>query len=280
VTGGNTGIGKTTALELAKRGARIYLACRDMKKCNDTRAEIIKATLNRNVYCRECDLSDFDSIRKFADTFKAKEKKLDILINNAGVMRTPKMLTKQGIELQIGTNHMGHFLLTGLLLETLIASAPSRIVVVSSIAHTRGKINFDDLNSEKSYDPGAAYNQSKLANVLFARELAKRLEGTGVTVNSLHPGVVNTELMRHMGFQNSVTATIFVKPILSFFLKSPEQGALTTLFVALEPSLEKTTGKYYSDSKEKAVSPEAENTETSRRLWATSEKWTKFKYTV
>jgi NAD(P)-dependent dehydrogenase (short-subunit alcohol dehydrogenase family) len=157
-------------------------------------------TLNKKVYCRECDLADFNSIRQFAGDFKQHESKLDILINNGGIMRCPRMTTKQGIEMQLGVNHMGHFLLTNLLLDhlkvkiilgfplflciitflTLFSgqkSAPSRIVNVSSIAHTRGTIKFNDLNSEKSYDAGAAYNQSKLANILFTKELAKRLEG-------------------------------------------------------------------------------------------------------
>lgn len=129
-----------------------------------------------------------------------------MLINNAGVMRCPKLMTKDGIEMQIGVNHMGHFLLTNLLLDLIQKSAPSRIVNVSSLAHTRGEIKVADLNSEQSYDSGKAYSQSKLANVLFTRELAKRLAGTHVTVNALHPGVVHTELGRHMGFFNSITA--------------------------------------------------------------------------
>lgn len=132
--------------------------------------------------------------------FKSEETKLHILINNAGIMDCPRMLTKDGFEMQIGVNHMGHFLLTLLLLDVLRASAPSRIVVVSSLAHRFGTINKDDLNSEKSYSRKFAYAQSKLANVLFTRELAKRLEGSGVTVNALHPGVVDTELFRSMRF--------------------------------------------------------------------------------
>lgn len=206
ITGANTGIGKETALELAKRGAHVYMACRDMERCENARAEIVLESKNKYVYCRECDLSSFESVRKFADRFKKERKELHILINNAGVMRCPKMLTKDGIELQLGTNHMAHFLLTNLLLDLLKQSAPSRIVNVSSLAHTRGQIRVADLNSEQSYDSGDAYSQSKLANVLFTRELAKRLAGTAVTVNSLHPGIVSTELGRHMSFFNSYTA--------------------------------------------------------------------------
>lgn len=152
------------------------------------------------------------------------------------------MLTNEGFEMQIGVNHMGHFLLTNLLLDYLKLSTPSRIVNVSSIAHTRGEINTADLNSEKSYDEAKAYEQSKLANVLFTLELAKRLEGSGVTANSLHPGIVDTELMRHMGIFNSFFAKIFVYPFIWPFMKTPVSGAQTSLYCALDPSLEKVTG--------------------------------------
>ncbi|XP_017472643.1 PREDICTED: retinol dehydrogenase 13-like isoform X3 [Rhagoletis zephyria] len=215
VTGSNTGIGKETARELAKRGATVYMACRDMQKCEEARDEIVLETYNKHVYCRQCDLASLESVRKFVESFKKEQQRLDILINNAGVMRCPRLLTKDGFEMQLGVNHMGHFLLTNLMLDLLKKSAPSRIVTVSSLAHTRGEINVADLNSDKSYDPGTAYNQSKLANILFTRELARRLEGTGVTANALHPGVVDTELFRHMGFFNSFFAR-FVCTYLSF----------------------------------------------------------------
>ena len=170
---------------------------------------------------------------------------MDVLINNAGVMRCPRGVTAEGIETQLGVNHMGHFLLTQLLLDKLKQSAPSRIVNVSSVAHTRGTINFKDLNSDKNYDPSEAYNQSKLANVLFTLELARRLQGTGVTVNAVHPGLVDTEITRHMGFVNSTFASIFVRPLFWPFIKRPKQGAQTTLYAALDPSLVKVTGKYF-----------------------------------
>lgn len=138
--------------------------------------------------------------------FKKERQELHVLVNNAGVMRCPKMQTKDGIELQFGVNHLGHFLLTNLLLDLLKHSSPSRVVNVSSLAHTRGEIKVADLNSEQNYDSGKAYSQSKLSNVLFTRELARRLQGTGVTVNALHPGIVHTELGRHMSFFNSYMA--------------------------------------------------------------------------
>ncbi|KAI8128602.1 hypothetical protein FF38_09969 [Lucilia cuprina] len=275
VTGSNTGIGKETVRELAKRGAKVYMACRDMNKCEEAREEIVLESRNKYVYCRECDLASMESIRKFAENFKKEQDRLDILINNAGVMRCPRSLTKDGFEMQLGVNHMGHFLLTNLLLDLLKKSSPSRIVVLSSLAHTRGEINIGDLNSEKSYDEGKAYNQSKLANVLFTRELAKRLEGTGVTVNALHPGVVDTELFRHMGFFNSFFASLIFKPLAWPFLKSPQNGAQTTLYAALDEDLANVSGQYFSDCEIKDVAPQAKDETLGKWLWAVSEKWTK-----
>ncbi|XP_058125419.1 retinol dehydrogenase 13-like [Anopheles ziemanni] len=274
VTGANTGIGKETAHALARRGAHVYMACRDMKKCEEARQEIVLDTRNPQVYCRECDLASMQSIREFAKQFKAEQPRLDILINNAGVMRCPRTLTKEGIEMQLGVNHMGHFLLTNLLLDQLKLSAPSRIVVVSSLAHTRGRIAVEDLNSANSYDEAKAYEQSKLANVMFTRELARRLEGTGVTVNSLHPGIVDTELMRHMGIFNSWFSAVFVKPFVWPFLKSPLYGAQTTLYAALDPDLQKVTGQYFSDCAPKDVAEQAKDERVAKWLWAVSEKWT------
>ncbi|XP_058461119.1 retinol dehydrogenase 13-like [Malaya genurostris] len=274
VTGSNTGIGKETVMTLANRGATVYMACRDMKKCEKAREEIVLETRNANVFCRECDLASLQSVRKFAKQFKTEQNRLDILVNNAGVMRCPRTLTKEGIELQLGVNHMGHFLLTNLLLDRLKMSAPSRIVVVSSLAHERGKINIHDLNSEKSYDPANAYEQSKLANVLFTRELAKRLEGTGVTVNAVHPGVVDTELMRHMGLFNSWFSSILIKPFVWPFLKSPIYGAQTSLYAALDPDLEKVSGQYFSDCAPKDVAELAKDDKLAKWLWTVSDKWT------
>lgn len=185
-------------MDLAFRGAKVYLACRDYNKCETACNEIIQKTGNKNVFNRELDLSSLESIRQFSNNFLNEEKKLDILINNAGIMNCPKSLTKDGFEMQIGVNHIGHFLLTNLLLDVLKKSTPSRIVVVSSCAYLKGKIKKDDLNSENSYSPLDAYCQSKLANILFTTHLSKKLMGSGVTCNALHPGVVRTELGRHI----------------------------------------------------------------------------------
>ncbi|KAE8601471.1 hypothetical protein XENTR_v10013678 [Xenopus tropicalis] len=178
VTGANTGIGKETALELAKRGGRIIMACRDMGKCENAARDIRGKTLNHNVFARHLDLASSKSIKEFAKTIINEEERVDVLINNAAVMRCPHWKTEDNFEMQFGVNHLGHFLLTNLLLEKMKRSENSRIINVSSLAHIAGDIDFDDLNWEKKkYNTKAAYCQSKLANVLFTNELAKRLQG-------------------------------------------------------------------------------------------------------
>ncbi|CAG0889205.1 unnamed protein product [Cyprideis torosa] len=277
ITGANTGIGKETALDLARRGGRVIMACRDLKKCKKAREEIILSTGNQHVVARECDLASFDSIRKFAERINQEEPQLNILINNAGVMRPPKSLTKDGLELQMGTNHFGHFLLTNLLLDKIKASAPSRIIVVSSVGHKRGRIDFDDLNADKEYDARQVYCNSKLANNLFSNELARRLSGSGVTVNCLHPGIVRTELGRHMSLYKSKWSWFFVYPLVWILLKSPEEGAQTTIRLAVDKTLEKTTGRYFSDQKEVPQADQAYDEAVAKRLWDVSEIWTRLK---
>jgi retinol dehydrogenase 12 len=196
ITGANSGIGKETAVDLAKRGGKIYIACRDVKRGEDALKEIKERSGSENVHFLQLDLASMASIHEFSKKYHQLESQLHVLINNAGIMAVPKAMTKDGFEMQIGTNHLGHFLLTNLLLDLLKQSSPSRVVNVSSMFHWYGRINKDDLNSEKSYWRWLAYGQSKLANILFTRELSKRLEGSGVTVNSLHPGAVKTELTR------------------------------------------------------------------------------------
>ncbi|XP_037048277.1 retinol dehydrogenase 12-like [Bradysia coprophila] len=269
VTGSNAGIGKETVLDLASRGATVYMACRDMQKCDEARLHIIEKTGNSKVYARKLDLGSLESVRNFVKEFLEEESRLDILINNAGVMNLPRWETKDGFEMQLGVNHMGHFLLTNLLLDTLKASAPSRIVVVASDVHKYGVIRKDDLNSEKSYNKYKAYFQSKLANVLFVKELSKRLEGTGVTVNSLHPGVVQTELMRHQ----SIVGKLMIP--FRIFQKNPKSGAQTQLTVALDPDLEKVSGKYFDNCKIKEEGSAAKDDEMAKWLWNISVEWTK-----
>lgn len=205
--------------------------------------------------------------------FLQEEKRLDILISNAGVMAMPKALTKDGFEMQLGVNHLGHFLLTNLLLDILKASAPSRIIVLSSLAHKYGEINRDDLNSEKSYNKYKAYSQSKLANILFTQELARRLKGTGVTVNSVHPGVVKTDLGRHL--VHSYVKKL-IDPFTYYFFKTAKSGAQTTIRLAVDPELGKITNQYFADCKPQQVRPSAcRNNGDAEWLWKESEKMTK-----
>uniref|UniRef100_A0A8C1G0L6 Retinol dehydrogenase 12, like n=1 Tax=Cyprinus carpio TaxID=7962 RepID=A0A8C1G0L6_CYPCA len=240
ITGANTGIGKETAINLAKRGARIIMACRDTEKAEAALKEVKDASGNQDVVTSRLDLADSKSIREFAEKINKEEKQVNILINNAGVMVCPYGKTADGFEMQIGVNHMGHFLLTYLLLDLIKRSTPARIVNVSSMAHQWGTINLEDINSEKNYDKQKAYSQSKLANILFTHSLAKRLEGTGVTAYALHPGVVQTELWRHLN-KPQQAAMWLAKP----FTKTSAQGAQTSIFCAVAPELETESGKYY-----------------------------------
>ncbi|KAM9224545.1 retinol dehydrogenase 13 isoform 2-T2 [Dugong dugon] len=271
VTGANTGIGKQTALELAKRGGNIILACRDMEKCEAAAKDIRGQTLNHHVSARYLDLSSLKSVRDFARKIIEEEKRVDILVNNAAVMRCPHWTTEDGFEMQFGVNHLGHFLLTNLLLDKLKASAPSRIINLSSLAHVAGHIDFDDLNWEKKkYDTKAAYCQSKLAIVLFTKELSRRLQGTGVTANTLHPGVARTELGRHTGMHTSTFSSFTLGPIFWLLVKSPQLAAQPSTYLAVAEELENVSGKYFSGLKEKAPAPEAEDEEVAQKLWAES----------
>ena len=198
ITGANTGIGKETAIDLAKRNARVILACRSQEKGKKAEVDVRRESGNNDVHFRQLDLSSFTSIRKFAKEVLEEESRVDILINNAAVAVCPYMKTEDGFETQFGVNHLGHFLLTNLLLDKIKQAPEGRIVNVSSIAHTWcGPLDLDTINSEEKYSTLDAYNKSKLANVLFTKQLAKRLEGTNVTTNCLHPGGVDTELQRH-----------------------------------------------------------------------------------
>ncbi|XP_041916792.1 retinol dehydrogenase 11-like [Alosa sapidissima] len=266
ITGANTGIGKETAVDLAGRGARVILACRDMGRANQAADEIRKRSGNGNVVVKQLDLASLQSVRALAADVKASEERLDILINNAGIMMCPKWKTEDGFEMQFGVNHLGHFLLTNSLLDLLKKSAPSRVVNVSSLAHEKGKIHFDDINLDKDYNPMKSYRQSKLANVLFSQELAKRLEGTGVTVYSLHPGVIRTELGRHLWPTIALWKRLFFQPLI-LFIKSPWEGAQTSIYCAVDESLQNTSGLYYSDCAPKQAAPQACDAAAATKLW-------------
>ncbi|EDV18917.1 uncharacterized protein TRIADDRAFT_34454 [Trichoplax adhaerens] len=274
ITGANTGIGKETAIDLAKRGARIIVACRNESKGTTAAKEIIQLSGNTQVVFRKLDLASFQSIRHFANHFNENEDRLDILINNAGVLWCPYMETEDGFEMQFGTNHLGHFLLTNLLLDKLKACAPTRIVVVSSQAHFHGKMNFDDLNGKKNYNSYTAYFHSKLANVLFAHELARRLQGTGVTANSLHPGAVKTDIARHLSIYQNSFLNILVQPLYWLFMKTAKQGAQTSIYCAIDESIDGVTGKYFADCREAKCAPQGRDDGAAKKLWELSEEMT------
>ncbi|XP_069802084.1 retinol dehydrogenase 14 [Dendropsophus ebraccatus] len=270
ITGANCGIGRATAAELLRMEARVILACRDLERAEEAARELREETGDSGeVLVKQLDLSSLKSVRRFCQEVVREEPKLDVLINNAGVFQCPYTKTEDGFEMQFGVNHLGHFLLTHLLLSLLKSSAPSRIVVVSSKLYKYGEINFDDLNSEKSYSRSAGYSRSKLANILFTRELARRLEGTGVTVNCLHPGIVRTNLGRH------INIPVLVKPLFNVvswaFFKSPAEGAQTSVFLASSPEVEGVSGKYFGDCKEEDLLPKATDDLVARKLWDISE---------
>ncbi|XP_066280163.1 retinol dehydrogenase 14-like isoform X1 [Branchiostoma lanceolatum] len=274
ITGANAGIGKETARALAAKGARVILACRDTTKAEAAANDIRETTGNGNVVVEELNLASLASVRKFATRIKKRETSLDILINNAGVSACPKWVTEDGFERQFATNHLGHFLLTNVLLDLLKKSAPSRVVIVSAVLYKRGKINFDDINSEKSYSPHGAYCQSMLAVVLFMRELARRLEGTGVTANALHPGVVSTELSRNfsttLGWIMLLLGPFFTAWV-HLFAKTAKQGAQTSIHLAVDKELETTSGVYFSDCKPHELAPVGKDDVTAKKLWQISE---------
>ncbi|MCA9562787.1 MAG: SDR family oxidoreductase [Myxococcales bacterium] len=251
VTGANSGIGFVTAKQLAKQGAEVIFACRNMTEANARIDETKSEVPNARAVAMKLDLGNLDSVRAFASEFLAAYDSLDGLVNNAGVMNTSDGKTPDGFELQFGINHLGHFLLTELLLPALKAGAPSRITIVSSCYHDKamgreGRIDLDDLNFEnRDYDGWEAYAQSKLANLLHAKELAKRLEGTGVTAVSVHPGWVRTNLAKNtmpVWIQNTV-----MRPFFRLMgMIEPWEGAQTTLYTLLADDVSDHSGEYYS----------------------------------
>jgi retinol dehydrogenase 12 len=273
ITGSNTGIGKATALELAKRKAKIYFACRSETKAREAIDEIKNLTKNENLHFLQLDLTSLESVREFARKFRELESRLHVLINNAGVL-SPLNTTLDGFEINMGVNHLAHFLLTNLLLDLLRASAPSRIVVVSSKLHMIGTIDRENFATVKAFQGSwKSYGNSKLANNLFMRELSRKLEGTGVTCNSLCPGTVNTEATRYL---NSAMRFL-MRPIMNLFYATPEKGAQTSIFLAVEPSIENETGGYYVGCKKQAPSRSVLDEDAARWLWEKSAELTGLK---
>ena len=266
VTGATNGVGEKTAEALAAMGARVFVHGRNPEKGARTVAAIKESTGNHQVEFVESDFSDLDSVRDMAEQVKAKTNSLDVLVNNAGGMYKDRLLTKDGFEMTFGTNHLAHFLLTHLLLDLLKASAPARIITVSSIVHWVGKIDFNDLQCEVRSTELHAYNQAKLANVLFTQELARRLEGTGVTANALHPGAVRSGFGQNNESGIGKKIIQWVRP----FLITPQKGAETSVYLASSPDVASVTGSYFSNSKPARMAKKAKDQATALRLWDVS----------
>lgn len=262
VTGANTGIGKETALGLARLGATVVMVCRDRDRSDAPLSEIKQKSGNDRVELMICDFSSQNSIRQFAEDFTQRHDRLDVLVNNAGVVLRKRSLTEVGIESTFAINHLGYFLVTNLLLDVLKKSAPSRIVNVSSTAHRFGKLDINAWPVGRDYTAFGAYANSKLANVLFTYELARRLEGTGVTANCLHPGGVGTNLYR--GLPN------FLQALIKLVTISPARGARTSIYLASSSEVEGVTGKYFVRRRQHESSEASRNDEAARILWEVS----------
>jgi NAD(P)-dependent dehydrogenase (short-subunit alcohol dehydrogenase family) len=281
VTGSSGGLGAETARALAERGARVTLTARDVAKGEGAAEKIRKSTGNPRVDVIPLELMSLDSVRAFAKEFSARHKTLNVLINNAGVMACPLARTADGWESQFATNHLGHFLLTGLLTPLLVASAPSRVISVSSRGHRFSPVVFDDIHFQRRpYDKWSAYGQSKTATVLFAVELDRRLAARGVRANALHPGGIVTELGRHLT-QDDIKELMSRAPGGKMEWKTPEQGAATSVWGATAPELEGKGGLYLDDCQIGSVRTSeddpsgyeafARDPAAARRLWTVSE---------
>jgi len=269
ITGASSGIGRATALALAGMGAQLVLVCRDRGRGENVLAEIAQQTGKTEATLLLGDLAVQCDIRRVAAEFLAIDRPLHVLINNAGVVNLHRSVTADGIESTFAVNHLAYFLLTNLLFERLRRSAPARIVNVASEAHKFAPLDFDDLGNERRYRAMRVYGQSKLANILFTAELARRCAGTGVTANSLHPGAVSTRLGTNNG-----AWTRAVIALLRPFFRSPTDGAATSIYLASSPAVDGVSGKYFANCREKAPSRAASDPDAARRLWEISAQMT------
>jgi retinol dehydrogenase 14 len=268
VTGGTSGIGKATAMALAAMGADVVVVGRDRERGEKAAAEI-RAQTGGKVDLALADLSSQAGVRELAEGFRSRYDRLDVLVNNAGLVQSTRTETADGLETTFATNHLAPFLLTNLLLDLLKKSAPSRVVTVSSETERWGNIDFDDLQSKKKYRGFPVYGMTKLANIMFTYELAERLEGTGVTATCMHPGAVNTRF----GTNNSGPMTILFRAFKPF-MRTPEQGADTVIWLASSPDVEGLSGRYYADRKPLEPKKIANDPAARRRLWEESERLT------
>ncbi|MBB3111601.1 NAD(P)-dependent dehydrogenase (short-subunit alcohol dehydrogenase family) [Paenibacillus phyllosphaerae] len=275
VTGASGGMGRATAALLAaKHGMKVYLIARHSSKGMDAVHEVNRQSGRNDAELILCDLASISSIRQAAAQLTAACSHIDVLVNNAGVVTTRREVTEDGFERQLGVNHLGHFVLTGLLLPLLKRSRSGRIVVVSSGAHKIGRMNYEDPGMEKRFTIWGAYGRSKLANIWFVKELARRLAGSNVTVNALHPGAVSTDIGvdRRTGFGK------LVHRLLRPFFLTPEQGSATAVYLAASPAVEGKSGAYYYRSKPAPTSKLAQEAEAAQRFWAWSEEVTGFEW--
>ncbi len=265
VTGANSGIGKATGIQLARMGATLVMVCRNRKKGEHALNDIKTKSGSDSIELVLADLASFNSVRQLAEEFEGKHDRLHVLVNNAGLFRLRRSLTVDGFETTFQVNYLSHFLLTNLLLKLLKKSAPSRIISVSSVAHYGGHIDFDELQSGGGPAGWKAYSQSKLAQVLFTYELARRLKGTGVTANCLHPGGVATNI-----WGNAVGPAGFLTKGFRLFLLSPEKGAETPVYLASSSEVEGVSGQYFEQKQSKRSSTESYDEVVAQRLWQES----------
>jgi retinol dehydrogenase 14 len=269
ITGGTSGIGRATATALAGMGAEVVITGRNRERGEGAVEKIRREFSSDKVSLLLADLAVQSEVRKLAEEFKERHDRLDVLINNAGLVQSKRTETADGIELTLAVNHLAPFLLTNLLLDLLKRSAPSRVITVSSGAERMGKINFDDLQSKRRYSGFPVYGMTKLANIVFTFELAERLEGTGVTANCMHPGGVNTNFgTNNWGF--SILLFRAFKP----FMRSPKQGADTLVYLVASPEVEGMTGEYLVDRKAQTASLAAYDESVRKNLWEVSEELT------
>ncbi len=262
VTGANAGIGFATALGLAEQGATVVLHARSREKGEAALADIRERSGSERVHLLLADLASLAQVRQLAADFRHSFARLDVLINNAGIIPLRRQVTTDGLEMQFAVNHLAYFLLTNLLLDLLQASAPSRIVNVSSMVHAWGRIDWNDLQNERSYDASGVYAQTKRMNVLFTAELARRLPGTGVTANCLHPGVIATKLnINYMGNDRASTVS----------LAELRRGAETSLYLAMSPEVAGVSGRYFVNSQERETAVQ-HDTASAQKLWQISER--------
>jgi NAD(P)-dependent dehydrogenase (short-subunit alcohol dehydrogenase family) len=272
ITGATSGIGQAAALALAKMGATVAVVGHSEERAQVTVAKIKNEAGNQNVEYLLADLSVQSQVRQLAENFKARYKHLDVLVNDAGAIFLRRQLSADGIEMTFAVNHLAYFLLTNLLLDTLKASAPTRVVNVASNSHLGQHLDFENLQLEHGYNPMRAYGRSKLCNLYFTYELARRLNGTGVTVNAMHPGFVAT----NMGTNNGRLVRLFL-PLIHLNSLTPEQGARTVVYLASSPDVETVTGKYFVREREVASDPASYNEAAAKRLWKISEEMTGMK---